>query len=143
MKRGFTLLETLLVIASIAILAGISLPIAQQVQNTVNVNTAIETLVHTLRRAQALSEAVDGDISWGVHIQEGTIILFKGISYANRDTSFDDTATYSPTITPSGLSDVVFSKFTGIPQSSGIITFTGLNNQIKTLTLNEKGTITY
>lgn len=142
-RQGFTLIELLLSVSVIMIIAGMSVPIYQlfQVRNDLDIATA--TIVQSTRRAQALSQAVDGDISWGINIQSGSITLFKGESYAARDTTFDEIFEVPTSITPSGIAEVVFTKFTGLPQTTGTITLTSNANETRTLVINQKGMIDY
>lgn len=141
-SKGFTLLEVLLVIATITILAGFSLPISAQLQIKNDLDIATSTVVQSLRRAEILSQAVDGDIGWGVHIGSGNITLFKGNTYATRDTNFDETTTLQPTITPSGIAEIDFAKFTGLPGATGTITLK-TSSDTKNITINEKGAVDY
>lgn len=140
--RGFTILELLLVMASIAIIAGFSIPLwrNQLIKNDLDV--AVMTISQTLKRAQILAQAVDGDIGWGVKVQSGNITLFKGNTYAARDTNFDETFTLQSAIVPSGLSEVDYTKFTGLPGTTGTIILTTEQDN-KSITINAKGMISY
>src|SRR3990167_8395347 len=109
-NAGFTMIELLLSISIIAIIAGMSAPIYQAFQVRNDLDIATVSIVQSLRRAQILSEAVDGDSSWGVKVQSGSIILFKGVNYATRDINFDEKFDVSASITPSGVSEVAFTK---------------------------------
>lgn len=142
-KKGFTLLEVLLSITLITILTAFASPLLQffQVRNSLGSSTI--TVAQTLRRAQFLSQAIDGDTTWGVKIQTGSIVLFKGASYATRDTGYDETYDMDGTITPSGQTEVVFAKFSGVPNVTGTITLTSSNAEIKNITINSKGMIDY
>lgn len=142
-SKGFTLLEILLSIALIALLAGIAAPIYQSFQVRNDLDIAANTVAQTLRRAELLSQAVDGDVSWGVSIQSGSITLFQGVSYAGRNSDFDEIFDMPTSITPSGLQEIVFSRFSGEPQTTGTCTLTSSINEIRTITINEKGTIEY
>jgi prepilin-type N-terminal cleavage/methylation domain-containing protein len=142
-NSGFTLLEVLLSIATMAIIVGISLPIAQSFQVRNDLHIAANTLVQTLRRAQVLAQAVDGDMSWGVKVQSGGVILFKGVSYAARDTSVDEIFDVPTSIVPSGLTEIVFTKWSGLPEASGTATFTTTINETRNVTINQKGILTY
>ena len=140
---GFTLIEMLLSIAAIGIIAGISIPVYQsfQVRNDLDIAT-VET-VQTLRRGQVLAQAVDGDTGWGVKIQGGSITLFKGTSYAGRDSNFDEVFDMPGAIVPTGVTEVVFAKFTGLPQAIGTATFISNTNETRTITINAKGMVSY
>lgn len=140
---GFTLIEMLLVIAVITIIAGISIPIYQsfQVRNDLDIGTV--SIAHSLRRAQVLSQAVDGDTTWGISITSGSLTLFKGTSYAARDSTYDELFTIPTSITPSGVSEIVFAKFTGLPLTAGTITLTSNANETRTITINAKGMVDY
>ena len=140
---GFTLIEMLLSIAALAIIAGIGVPVYQSLQVRNNLDIAATTLAQDYRRAQTLAQASDGDTSWGVSVGSTTITVFKGLSYATRDASYDELSDLSGSITPTGVLSVVFAKFTGLPQTTGTTTLTSNTNEVRTVYLNAKGTITY
>ena len=140
---GFTLLEVLLSLAAIAVISGIAVPVYQSFQMRNDLDIATVEIAQSLRRAQTLAQAVDGDISWGIKIQSGSITLFKGANYAARDTAFDELFDLPANITPSGISEIVFTKFTGLPQTTGTATLTSNNNETRTITINSKGMVNY
>ena len=140
---GFTLIEMLLSVAALAIIAGIGVPVYQSLQVRNDLDIAATTLAQGYRRAQVLSQASDGDTTWGIYVQSGSITLYKGASYAARDSSLDETFDLPGSITPSGVAEVVFTKFTGLPQTSGTTTLTSNINETRNINVNAKGTITY
>ena len=141
-NQGFTLLELLLCVAIISGLAGLSLPVYRTLIKKNDLDIAVNTAVSSLRRAQVLSQAVDGDTTWGLKMQNGSIVIFKGSSFATRDTNFDETFEVPTTISVSGTTEVVFTKFIGFPQTTGTINL-ATESDAKSITINEKGTITY
>jgi len=143
MRKGFTLLEVTLVITLIALIASIGLPIFQNIQVRNDLDVATNITVQSLRRVQFLARAVDGDMSWGVKINTGEIIIFKGASFLTRDPSFDELFKISENILISGINEFIFNKFSGLPQIYGLTTFTSINNETRTINLNQKGTINY
>lgn len=142
-NTGFTLLEVLLSVAIIGILAGLGTPIYQSFQVRNDLDIAGNTIAGSLRRAQVLSQGVDGDTTWGLYVQSGEITLFQGSSYASRDVDFDEVFILPASIIPSGISEIVYNKFTGEPQITGTIILTSNSNETRNITINEKGTITY
>ena len=140
---GFTLVEVLLSIAAIAIISGISMPIYLSFQVKDDLDIAVVTLVQSLRRSQAQSQASEGDANWGVKIQSGSITLFKGASYAGREASYDEIFNTSSAISFAGISEIVFDKLSGEPDTTGTITLTSTTNQTATVTLNGKGMVDY
>lgn len=143
MSKGFTLIEVLLSVATIGIIAGISIPIYQSFQVRNDLDIATVEIAQSARRAQVLSQAVDGDTSWGIKIQSASLIVFKGTSYATRDITFDEVFEVPTSITPSGISEIVFTKFTGLPQTTGTITLTSNTNETRNITINAKGMVSY
>jgi prepilin-type N-terminal cleavage/methylation domain-containing protein len=142
-NRGFTFIEILLVISLMSITAGISIPVYQSFQTRNDLDISGVTVAQTLRRAQLLSQASSGDISWGVNIATSSITLFKGISFFNRDVGYDEIFFMPSSISISGLQEIVFDKFTGEPQSIGTTTLTSINNETRSININTKGTVSY
>ncbi|MDO8571611.1 MAG: hypothetical protein Q7R79_02945 [bacterium] len=141
--RGVTLLETLLIVAAIAILAGIAFPVSQIFQTRNDLDVAATNTIQTLRRAQVLSQGVSSDSQWGVKAQSGQLTLFKGSSYASRDIASDELFDSAPSIIPSSLTEVVFQKLTGIPTATGTLLLTSSTNETRTILINSKGSIGY
>jgi prepilin-type N-terminal cleavage/methylation domain-containing protein len=143
-ERGFTLLEMLLSIAIIVMIVGLSLPVYQSFQSRNDLDVATQSVADMLRRAQSYSRGVSGDSTWGVHMQNGSATLFKGSNYAGRATGFDETTTIPSTFSLSGITDVVFTKFTAAPSTTGTVTVTGVSaNDTRTVTINAKGMVSY
>lgn len=139
---GFTLLEVILSLAIVAILTGASLPVYRTLMTKNDLDIATVTVVQSLRRAQTLSMAVDGDTNWGVKIQSGSITLFKGTSYSLRDTTYDEIFEIPTTITTGGVSETIYSKLFGAPQTTGTVTLT-TDNDSSSVVLNSKGMVSY
>ena len=140
---GFTAIEVLLSIAIISVIAGVSLPVYHAFQTRNDLDVATVEIVQSMRRAEMLARAVDGDTSLGVQLQTGSITLFKGASYAGRDVTRDEVFDMPASITPSGLSEILFTKFTGLPQTTGTTTLTTNTDETRIITINAKGTVSY
>jgi type II secretory pathway pseudopilin PulG len=125
------------------LIAGMSVPVYQAFQNRNDLDIAATTFAQSLRRAQALSQAVDGDSPWGVNIGSGSITVFKGASYAARDASFDEVFAVPTSIAVSGTSGIVFAKMTGAPQTTGTTVLTSSTNETRSITINTKGMVAY
>lgn len=141
--RGFTLPEILLSLVLLGVIAGMGLPMYRTFLIRNDLDIAATTLAQNLRRAQSLSWANDGDMTWGVRVGVGSILLFKGQSYVLRDSSFDENTSIPTSIVPSGIYEIVFAKVTGLPTATGTFRFTSSANEIRTITINEKGTVEY
>jgi len=142
-KKGFTLLEITLSIGLLAILSVIALPVYRSFQlNTESANTST-IVAQSMRRASALSRAGQDDTTWGVNVQPGTVTVFRGASYATRDTTYDEDFDIPSNVSVSGLSEVVFDALTGNSASTGVLTLTDVNGGVKTVTVNENGMVEY
>ena len=61
----------------------------------------------------------------------------------SRDTSLDELFAVPTSIVSSGLSEIVFAKFTGMPIATGVTTFISPANESRTITINAKGMVDY
>lgn len=138
-SAGFTILELLLSVALIAAVFAFSAPVYQTFQVKTDLDLVANTALQSFRQAQTFAEAALGDSAWGVELHSGTLTVFKGSSYATRDTGFDETFDIPTTISPSGMSEVVFTKFTGAPSVTGTLTLTSSTTETRTITINAKG----
>ena len=140
-QAGFTLMELLLSIAIIGILAGISAPFYQSFVQRNDLDIATQQLVSSLRRAQSYARVGDSDSAWSVEITGGNVILFKGVTYGTRDANYDEANALPGSITPSGLSEIQFAKFTSTPNTTGAITLTSSTSDVRTVTVNAQGMV--
>lgn len=141
-ERGFTLLELLLSVAIISLIAGFSLPVYRTLLSKNDLDISATVTTSSLRRAQILSQAVDGDTTWGVKTQSGSIIIFKGTSFASRDSSFDEAFPVPASISFGGINEIVFAKLTGFPQTTGTVNLSTESNS-RSVTISEKGMVNY
>lgn len=141
--RGFTMIEVLLSLSILAMMFVMTVPYYHTFKVRNDLDIAVATVVQDLRRAQILSQITDGDSSWGVHVQVGSILVYKGPSYILRNESFDENTEIPSSITVSGINNINFEKQTGMPQTIGTITFTSNSNETRNVTINQKGTVDY
>lgn len=143
MKRGFSLLELVLTIGiAVTLMAAIS-PFLYSKKTRSDVDLATMSVAQRFRRASLLAAASDSSDSWGVKVVTGQIIVFRGSSYASRVTAQDEITTIDSNLTIGGTSEFVFSRFTGIPVSTGSLTLSSGTGQTKTMTVNAAGMVEY
>jgi prepilin-type N-terminal cleavage/methylation domain-containing protein len=140
---GFTLVELLLSVVIISLITGMSLPVYASFVKRNDLDLTAQSLVSALRRAQTYAEAVNYDSAWSVEVQASSVILFRGTSFGSRNTAFDETTSMPGTITPSGLGEIQFAKFTGVPNATGTITLTSNVTDTRVITINAKGMVDY
>lgn len=142
MSKGFSLIEILLSVGLITIIMAFALPVHQTFQSRIDRNVAANVAANSLRQAQSLARGMTEDDNWGVAISGADLIVFKGASFATRDTGYDEIYALPTTVTVSGTTEYVFDKTTGRPQSTGSTTFSG-NAGASTVTINDVGMIEY
>jgi prepilin-type N-terminal cleavage/methylation domain-containing protein len=142
-ESGFTLVEMLLSVSIIGMLVGLSAPVYESFTRRNDLDLTAQTLEATLRRAAAYARLGNGDSAWSVAIQGSTFTLFRGTDFATRNTIYDESTTIPGTITPGGLAEIEFAKFTALPNTTGNITLASTTNDTRTITINAKGVVEY
>lgn len=140
-QAGVSFLELILVVALVSIISTAS-PVFYSkfiLQNAL-ANSA-DQMVGSLRKAQIYSMMSRKGDSWSVNYSSNAITLYKGTSFASRDSSFDEKFELNPNVNVSGITDISFSKITGLPSlaSLTIVISSGDNSQI--ITVNNQGVV--
>lgn len=141
-RKGFTIVELLVVIAVFAIFMGISQLGIMDYRTRGDLQTATYNIVEALRHAKANAQQVQDDSKWGVKIDNSQVVVFEGDSYVTRNTNYDQVVKLPEGIVAGGISEIIFEKVKGTTLNSGDITLTN-NTTTNTITINAKGTITY
>lgn len=145
-RRGFTVLEVLLVVAIVSLIGGFGMPVYYSFQAKNDLDLATDVTAQVLRRAHTLSRAMVNDDGWGVYIEPEAIVLFKGSAYATRDTSFDEISSIATSVHVDDWPvEVTFAKLSGDPTGAPLtvtLRSTRVNNT-SIITVNEKGTISF
>lgn len=92
LKRGFTLIETIVVMGIVFLLLALVAPNFLNFNSKTTINTAVDTFITDLKNQQI--KAMTGDTegrgipdSYSIYIQPGSYTLFHGANYSQQDTS--------------------------------------------------------
>lgn len=140
--KAFTLFEILLAISLMGLVAAISSPFLSQVIGGNELQGAADIYVQSIRRAQSLARTGENDSDWGVYIQNGSVTVFEGNSYATRDTAQDEIIDISTVLNITGTQEYVFAAVTGEPGAAGSTTITAGSDSF-VITVNSKGIVNY
>lgn len=142
-QRGFSLIELLLSVVIISLLAGMSMPLYQSLQTRNDLDNTTQSIADALRRAQSYARSGKSDSIWSVKVEPDTVWLYKGLDFLTRTQGFDEPVYLSDSFTIAGLSTISFSKLTGAPSTTGTITLTATANEVRTITVNAEGMVSY
>lgn len=134
-KSAFSLIELILVVTIVLTLGVLSTVFYSRFLNQNSVANVSDQLASQLRKAQTYAMAGKQNTSWGVKYTAGTITLF-----ATSSSAFDETFSVNNNISVTGFSQVIFSKATGMPDTTPTITISGGGNT-KTVSVNIQGAV--
>ena len=141
-KKGVSLIEVITVIAIIGILSGVSVAGYFYYKKNSELALNVQQTANMIRKAKDNAVAVASDSQWGVNIESSKVTVFKGGSFSGRDTSFDEVVTINGVTGVSGTTQIIFTKFTGLPPAASSVTLaSGPEN--KSIQINEAGTVSY
>lgn len=142
--RGFTIVEIIIVLAIVASLAAIGLTVGIDSYQRFLFRSDLHATSSLLQKARSSAINNIGETSHGVYFDDigGHFILFRGLSYATRNASFDLSVEKSKTITLTPpLLEIVFSPLSGTT-TGGTLTLTdGAKNA--TIQINNEGGINW
>jgi hypothetical protein len=125
-NKGFSLIELLLIVAITAGIFAFSAPFGMNFYRTKLLGDTQSNLIDALQRARHNAVLQKNDSNFGVKLSDinNNYVLFQtpDLTYSNRVQSQDEVFTVARGITlTTGLSDVIFSKMTGLPNATGTI----------------------
>jgi len=144
-QKGFTLLETMMVVGLTLILATISISALSTFGNRSNHREAAHIILGVFEDAHARTLASQDDSVYGVHLETSQAVLFKGDTYTVGDPSNETYPLPSKAsitnINLGGSDDVVFERLSGSATPTGTVTVALMSDatQSKILTIHESG----
>jgi len=136
--QGFTLIELLLTMSLLFVIASSSTAFYSRFLSQNSVQSVQDQIIGDLRKAQINAMMGKQNSAWGVNIGSGVITLFSGTSFLARTSALDERFTYPASLQFSGPTEIVFTKITGIPNTSGTISITGVGTN-KSVIINSQG----
>lgn len=141
-KKGFTLVEMLLVLSLMSFVITFAVPIYRSFQQRNTLRYTTELIASQIRTAQLNSQAAIEDDTWGIRFNPGQIVVFKGNDFVSRDVDFDLITNISPQIILNGVTEITFAKFSGDISSSQTLDVI-LEGNLLQIQVNEKGIINF
>lgn len=153
-QSGFTIIETMLAVTLLAVLSLLVAPLLGDMVTGGDQRRYAAEAVDALREAQASVMSGRNNARFGVHFEGTKFVLFQGASYSPSDPDnvthelTDDVSVTAVSLTPGGSCalpagtgncDVHFASRKGVPTESGTVTFTGADDEAKTVTVNAAG----
>lgn len=152
MKKGFTLIEFLIVISIMLILALVALSMFDRLYSSTQLNENALQIIQTLRIARERSIAGYNNSAHGVFLtltNPYKYVIYQGNSYATRNSSFDrevfldQTLSFSASdlVLTGGEIDINFFQSSGIPNNIGTIIITQNSIASRLIKINSIGLI--
>ena len=146
-KRGFTLVEIMIVMAFVAIVGSFTMLMSMDTYRSYNFHTERDLAIAALQHARALAmgnTCTGGTCTTGkahgVSIQADKYVIFQGDTYATRDASEDSVIQANVAVAHSGLLEIVFTQLSGNSTTPGTITFSDATRS-SSITIGAQGQI--
>jgi prepilin-type N-terminal cleavage/methylation domain-containing protein len=120
--RAFTLIETIAVLALIAILASVGSIISARYLADQQLRASADTVFAEIQAAQGAAYTQAEDASYGVKAFADRVVRFQGGSYAARDPARDVETRFPGEVALSGDDEVVFPPASLAPSSAATVT---------------------
>lgn len=144
-KKGFTILEILVVLSILALLVAIVLPSFKAIRSNQVLKSAISDVLSALDKARSQSFSSLNSSEYGVHFEQNQIVIFKGTNYSPSDISNENVPLTLPAYISlisltTGAVDLYFDRLSGIPNKTGTITISA-DTSSKIITISATGAI--
>jgi len=147
-RKGFTLLELLVVVGITVVLAGVGISTYINQQRSKLLNTTAQEIVSYLRYAQQKSMVQEGGNQWGIHFEnpasgDDFYSLYTGSSYTSpEETRYLPNGINFTTPEDNETINIPFYKLIG-DSLGGMIAICGYSNECVSITILSQGLIVY
>jgi prepilin-type N-terminal cleavage/methylation domain-containing protein len=148
-KKGFTLIEIVIVIGILGVLSTISMVTFISFKNTQGINKDSEAIVEMLQQARTQTLSSQNASVYGVHFGTTSVTLFAGSTYSagvatNEVYNFLSADTVLSVTLTGGGNDVIFSRLTGETTQNGTIVISSTSATItRTVSVFKTGVIEF
>lgn len=147
-NRGFTFIETLVVISIIALIIALALFSYRYFEKKTELETIAQKIVTTLKLAQTKTLASENASQYGVHFESDQYILFAGDTYQvdapdNKNYSLPNRLEINDINLTGEGSDVVFQRINGQTSQNGTIGLRMINQstELEIINIHSSGQI--
>jgi prepilin-type N-terminal cleavage/methylation domain-containing protein len=140
-NSGFTIIEVVIALVLGAAVAGLGLNAGIDVYRSSNLSSDRDTLISSLERARNRAMTNVGESSHGVFLENDKYTIFRGASYALRDSEFDEELVSPSTVQALGTFEYAFEQLNGDAILSGTTTLRDDRGVERVITVNPEGRI--
>lgn len=154
MKRGFTLVEMLIVVAIMIIVASAAVPLYGSLQVKAQVGETTSQIIQSIRIARANAVSGYNSTSSGVYFfidpaGADSYTIYEGGSYVSRDTTYDQVNVLDNALSINNINfvltgnsiDINFARGSGKPSNVGSLNLTHSVQGASTISLNNFGMV--
>lgn len=142
-KKGFTLIEVLMVVAIVLIITVISLASWVSFSDTTALDNNAKMIETKIKLAKSYSLSALNDVNYGVHLEAGSVTIFPANASYNPLGADNQvfTLTDGVEIYDGVGNDIVFTRLIGTTANSGSIGVRVIDRptKVKTVTINSQG----
>ncbi len=140
-KKGFTLIEILLVVSIIAMIFAFTVALGFDSYRRNSLKTERDTLISILQKARSQAINNVNNTKHGFYFNGTEYIIFEGDSFISPQPQ-DLMVQKSSSITTSGLNEIIFDQLTGNASPTGeIVLSDGISST--TISINQEGRINW
>lgn len=143
-KKGYTILEILIVLSVLAVLLAVFLPSFSKIRENQVLKNAASEVFSAIDKARSQGLSSYNSSEYGVHFEDHKIVIFQGTVYSPTDSNNEKILITSPAYISSvnltgGAVDIYFDRLSGAPSKTGTITVS-TPSASKTITVSDTGT---
>jgi prepilin-type N-terminal cleavage/methylation domain-containing protein len=144
MKKGFSIIEVLVVVALMAILTAIGATVFKKTSSTETLDKQAAQALSIVEEARNNALASLENTEYGIRFASSSVNMYEGKTYSSsvllKSMNFTGGVYISAVSLNGGGNDVYFNRLTGEPSATGTVTFRIRNDAAATKTMTISGT---